>query len=470
MWRSLSVARGDIVMFADADTSNFREQFIYGTLGPLLTVPEVQFTKAAYRRPFTDSSRSVADGGGRVTELMAKPLFNFFCPELTGFVQPLAGEFAGYRDLLCSIPFLTGYGVELGIMVDVLEDAGLGAMAQIDLGARQNRHQSLWDLSPDELGRAARDGQPGVPARARRLCPGDSRGGGPCGARRCTCTAVATDAGLRLDEHISELHERPPLAQIMLGRGGPGHRRLTGPGIPPGSVAGGVGGQPDDGEGRALRVGDHREAPRRGRPRVARRPGRPGRPRGPRPASQSVTAKYTTQRGAACSGQSSSMWTMPPTRAAAEPPLGVGGRPHLAGLGLPAETPGRRNRAAASVSRQASSLQQKEPGSLTSPQPGKAPGCQAANSALLVVGETWPSGPGRPRPAGGTITRPPASVTRAAGGADVGHADVGVPDGGPLRARGWASARPRPGRGSSPARSPAGAKNVYEAPPPSGAA
>ena len=91
MWRSLSVARGDIVMFADADTSNFREQFVYGTLGPLLTVPEVQFAKAAYRRPYTDSSQSVADGGGRVTELMAKPLFNFFCPELTGFVQPLAG-------------------------------------------------------------------------------------------------------------------------------------------------------------------------------------------------------------------------------------------------------------------------------------------------------------------------------------------------------------------------------------------
>src|SRR5581483_2834327 len=112
MWRGLSVARGDIVMFADADTSNFREQFIYGTLGPLLTMPEVQFTKAAYRRPYTDASQSVPDGGGRVTELMAKPLFNFFRPELAGFVQPLAGEFAAYRDLLRSVPFLTGYGVE----------------------------------------------------------------------------------------------------------------------------------------------------------------------------------------------------------------------------------------------------------------------------------------------------------------------------------------------------------------------
>src|ERR1039457_5742897 len=129
MWRSLSVARGDIVMFADADTNNFDEHFIYGTLGPLLALPGLQFTKAAYRRPYTDWSQSVADGGGRVTELMAKPLFNFFCPELTGFVQPLDGEFAVTRDLLLGLPFLTGYGVELGLMVDVLQEAGLPAMA-----------------------------------------------------------------------------------------------------------------------------------------------------------------------------------------------------------------------------------------------------------------------------------------------------------------------------------------------------
>ena len=215
MWRSLSVARGDIVMFADADTSNFREQFIYGTLGPLLTVPGVQFTKAAYRRPYTDSSKSVADGGGRVTELMAKPLFNFFCPELTGFVQPLAGEFAGYRDLLCSIPFLTGYGVELGIMVDVLEDAGLGAMAQTDLGARQNRHQSLWDLSlMSSAVLRAMASRASLPERG--ICAPGTPGVRALRRPELYLHAVATDAGLRLDEHISELHERPPLAQIML--------------------------------------------------------------------------------------------------------------------------------------------------------------------------------------------------------------------------------------------------------------
>ena len=147
MWRALSVARGDIVMFADADTRDFGEHFIYGTLGPLLMVPGVQFSKAAYRRPFTSAEQSVADGGGRVTELTAKPLLNFFFPELTGFVQPLAGEFAVSRDLLLRTPFLTGYGVEIAILIDVLGAAGLPAMAQVDLGSRQNRHQPLWDLT-----------------------------------------------------------------------------------------------------------------------------------------------------------------------------------------------------------------------------------------------------------------------------------------------------------------------------------
>jgi glucosyl-3-phosphoglycerate synthase len=214
MWRSLSVARGDIVMFADADTSNFGEHFIYGTLGPLLTLPEVQFSKAAYRRPFTDATQSVIDGGGRVTELMAKPLFNFFCPELTGFVQPLAGEFAAYRELLCSIPFLTGYGVELGILVDVLEDAGLPAMAQVDLGARQNRHQPLWDLS-----RMSSAVLRAMAIRAqlpqRGICSPGTPGVRALRRPEVYLHAVATETGLRLDEHLNELHERPPLAQVM---------------------------------------------------------------------------------------------------------------------------------------------------------------------------------------------------------------------------------------------------------------
>jgi len=216
MWRALSVARGDIVMFADADTRDFGEHFVYGTLGPLLAVPGVQFSKAAYRRPFTSTEpsgpgRSVADGGGRVTELMAKPLLNFFYPELTGFVQPLAGEFAASRDLLLRTPFLTGYGVEIAILIDVFRDAGLPALAQVDLGSRQNRHQPLWDLT--------RMSSAVLRALARRVtvapaprAPGLWDLPGPV-APEIYLHAVATPDGLRLDEHLSELLERPPMAQ-----------------------------------------------------------------------------------------------------------------------------------------------------------------------------------------------------------------------------------------------------------------
>jgi glucosyl-3-phosphoglycerate synthase len=151
MWRALSVALGDLVMYIDTDTKDFGPQLVYGILDPIFEVPEIRFVKAAYRRPFKSHETVELDGGGRVTELSTKPLFNLFYPELAGFAQPLAGEFVADRELFSSISFLTGYAVETGIMIDVLKMVGLDAMAQVDLGTRQNRHQPLRDLSPHVL-------------------------------------------------------------------------------------------------------------------------------------------------------------------------------------------------------------------------------------------------------------------------------------------------------------------------------
>src|SRR5215469_7688481 len=215
MWRSLSVATGDIVMFADADTRDFREHFVYGTLGPMLTDPSIQFCKAAFRRPFMQGDRLVADGGGRVTELMAKPLLNLFYPQLAGFVQPLAGEFAARRELFNKVPFFTGYGVEIGMMIDVFAAVGLAGMAQVDLGTRQNRHQSLASLtrmSSVVLRTVAmREGL------AQRELDGDEPGLWELRQPETYLHAVATAEGLRLDEYLNELIERPPLARLTGG-------------------------------------------------------------------------------------------------------------------------------------------------------------------------------------------------------------------------------------------------------------
>ncbi|AWK09818.1 glucosyl-3-phosphoglycerate synthase [Streptomyces spongiicola] len=137
LWRSLLATTGDVVCFVDADLKEFSAGFVSGIVGPLLTDPEVQFVKAMYDRPLGDTPGQ----GGRVTELVARPLLNLHWPQLAGFVQPLGGEYAARRSLLERLPFPVGYGVELGLLVDALHTVGLDALAQVDVGVRRHRHQ-----------------------------------------------------------------------------------------------------------------------------------------------------------------------------------------------------------------------------------------------------------------------------------------------------------------------------------------
>ncbi|MDQ3616967.1 MAG: glucosyl-3-phosphoglycerate synthase [Actinomycetota bacterium] len=142
LWKSLLLTSGDLVVFVDADLREFDEQFVVGLLGPLLTDPSVAFVKAFYDRPLANGDQVLPAGGGRVTELVARPLLNLHWPDAAGFVQPLAGEYAGRRALLERLPFVSGYGVEIGMLIDVLEESGLDTMAQVDLGQRRHRNSS----------------------------------------------------------------------------------------------------------------------------------------------------------------------------------------------------------------------------------------------------------------------------------------------------------------------------------------
>ncbi len=146
LWKSLYLTRGDILLWIDTDIVNVAPRFVYGLLGPLLVSPEIQFIKGFYRRPLRVDNKLQMEGGGRVTELTARPLLNLFYPELSGLVQPLAGEYGGRRSLLERLPFSSGYGVEIGLLIDVLEKYGLNVIAQVDLLERIHHNQPLEAL------------------------------------------------------------------------------------------------------------------------------------------------------------------------------------------------------------------------------------------------------------------------------------------------------------------------------------
>jgi glucosyl-3-phosphoglycerate synthase len=147
LWKSLLVTKGDLLVFIDADLTEWGPHFVTGLLGPLLADPRVRLVKGFYERLYRAGDGSVSADGGRVTELVARPLLSLWWPELAGVVQPLAGEWAGRRDLLESLPFPVGYGVELATLIDTAAAHGVDAIAQVDLGRRGHKHQSSHDLA-----------------------------------------------------------------------------------------------------------------------------------------------------------------------------------------------------------------------------------------------------------------------------------------------------------------------------------
>lgn len=144
LWKSLYASTGDIVIWCDADVRDFSTRFISGLLGPLLTDPTIGFVKGFYERPVDGQVR----GGGRVTELVARPLLTMCFPQLSGIVQPLSGEYGGRRSILERIPFVTGYGVDIAMLIDIAAMFGGETIAQVDLGERIHRNRPLHELSP----------------------------------------------------------------------------------------------------------------------------------------------------------------------------------------------------------------------------------------------------------------------------------------------------------------------------------
>ncbi|MDQ3947425.1 MAG: glucosyl-3-phosphoglycerate synthase [Actinomycetota bacterium] len=193
IWKSLAASSGDLVCWVDGDISDFGPRFVVGLLGPLLTRPEVSFVKGFYHRP----GGGATTGGGRVTELAARPLLSLLFPSLAAIIQPLAGEYAGRRTLLESLPITQGWGVDLALILDVAATAGLPALAQVDLGTRRHRHRPLGELAPQAMAVA-------VAALRRAGVP-----------EREALHLVRFDGDHQRLEVAVETRERPPLASLQ---------------------------------------------------------------------------------------------------------------------------------------------------------------------------------------------------------------------------------------------------------------
>jgi glucosyl-3-phosphoglycerate synthase len=203
LWRSLAASTGDLVVFLDSDLVDLGPDFVVNLLGPLLTVDGVALVKGFYHRPLRLSDADATlSGGGRVTELTARPALASLRPELAGVVQPLGGEYAATRELLESLPFAAGYGVEIGLLLDTHRERGLDAIAQVDLGVRKHRHRGLR-----ALGATAAEV---LDAVVRRCVPGHP------GADPLT-QFVPVDGDWLPDEQVVATTDRPPFATLRTG-------------------------------------------------------------------------------------------------------------------------------------------------------------------------------------------------------------------------------------------------------------
>jgi glucosyl-3-phosphoglycerate synthase len=193
LWLSLYACEGDIICWLDADVRNFGPHFVTRLVAPMLMDPAIGYVKGYYRRPL----HGEAVGGGRVTELMARPLLSALFPHLSRFVQPLAGEYAGRRALLEAVPFVEGYGVEIGLLIDLVAAYGLDAMAQVDLDVREHRNRPLEELGPQAMA---------------VLVTGLRRAGVPIDRR--LAELIRFDDYREIESVAVEIRERPPMLTV----------------------------------------------------------------------------------------------------------------------------------------------------------------------------------------------------------------------------------------------------------------
>ena len=206
LWKSLLVTQGDLLIFVDADLTQWGPHFVTGLIGPLLAQPDVQLVKGFYARIAAGTDGSTSTEGGRVTELVARPLLSLWWPELSGVVQPLAGEWAARRELMESLSIPVGYGVELSTLLDTAATRGLDAIAQVDLGSRGHKHQTDHDLALMAAELLI------VAERRRPVTRAEDVGGGPVPANPLLQQFVREGAQVRPVARPVPVQERPPVA------------------------------------------------------------------------------------------------------------------------------------------------------------------------------------------------------------------------------------------------------------------